>query len=235
MNDQAAIKTQLSHIHEQIESACRQAGRPADSVRLLLATKTVEPARIRLAINAGETLIGENKVQEYQQKAADLADLSCERHFIGHLQTNKAKEVLKYVSCIQSVDRLSLAEKLNTLLKAEDRKLSIYLQVNTSFEDSKFGCNPTEVYTLMEQLQTLDALKVKGLMTIGLFSDDEKEVRKSYQLLREIREKGQQLGLLPAGQLELSMGMSNDLKWAIQEGATMVRVGSAIFGNRIYT
>lgn len=235
MNDQAAIKTQLSHIHEQIESACRQAGRPEDSVRLLLATKTVEPARIRLAINAGETLIGENKVQEYQQKAADLADLSCERHFIGHLQTNKAKEVLKYVSCIQSVDRLSLAEKLNTLLKAEDRKLSIYLQVNTSFEDSKFGCNPTEVYTLMEQLQTLDALQVKGLMTIGLFSDDEKEVRKSYQLLREIREKGQQLGLLPAGQLELSMGMSNDLKWAIQEGATMVRVGSAIFGNRIYT
>lgn len=233
--DQAnEIKENLHNIHQQIADACQAAGRPENSIRLLLATKTVTPERIRMAIDAGETLIGENKVQEYQQKAAELADLDIERHFIGHLQSNKIKEVLKYVSCIQSIDRHSLAEKLQAQLDQRDSSLDIYIQVNTSFEPSKFGCAPTDAFDLMEKIQRMARLRVKGLMTIGLFSDQEKAVRKSYQLLRNIKEEGQQNGLLPAGEVELSMGMSSDLPWAIKEGATMVRVGSAIFGKRNY-
>lgn len=234
MDEVLEIKAHLRNIHQQIAAGASAAGRSENTVRLLLATKTVTPERIRMAIEAGENLIGENKVQEYQQKATALADLDFERHFIGHLQSNKIKEILKYVSCIQSVDRPSLAEKLQDQLNKLDRSLDIYIQVNTSFEPSKFGCAPEQAFELMEIIQGLNRLRVKGLMTIGLFSDEEKAVRKSYQLLRNIKEEGQQKGLLPDGHLELSMGMSNDLSWAIQEGATMVRVGSAIFGKRNY-
>lgn len=234
MQEANIIRENLRAIHHQIDEACEKANRANGSVRLLLATKTVAPEIIRMAIENGENLIGENKVQEYQQKAAALADLACERHFIGHLQTNKAKEILKYVSCIQTVDRLSLAQKLDGLLKQEDRQLDVYIQVNTSFEESKFGCAPQAAMELIEQVNSTGSLRIKGLMTIGLFSDQEVAVRKSYALLRQIKEKGQQLGILPKGDLELSMGMSSDLLWAIQEGATMVRVGSAIFGKRNY-
>lgn len=228
------ITDNLSFVHQQINNACYKAGRPEGAVRLLLATKTVAPDRIRMAIAAGESLIGENKVQEYQQKADALADLTCERHFIGHLQTNKVKEILRYVTCIQSVDRLSLAEKLQAQLESLNRTIDIYIQINTSGEQSKSGVAPGEALRLMEQIQGLSRLKVKGLMTIGLFSDEESPVRKSYALLRAFLDKGQQEGLLPAGALELSMGMSGDLDWAIQEGSTMVRIGSAIFGQRHY-
>ena len=205
-----------------------------DEVKLLLATKTVEPERIKMAIEAGANLIGENKVQEYQQKADALKDTVCERHFIGHLQTNKVKEILKYVTCIQSVDRLSLAEKIESQLEILDMDLDIYIQVNTSGENSKSGVPAEDAFKLMEAVAGLPRLKVKGLMTIGLFSDNEVSVRKSYALLRDFRDQGQMLGLLPQGALELSMGMSGDLDWAILEGATMVRVGSAVFGSRNY-
>ena len=233
MEEKLHIEQQLLSVNGQIATAKQKAGRE-DEVRLLLATKTVEPERIKMAIAAGATLIGENKVQEYQQKAEALKDIVCERHFIGHLQTNKVKEILKYVTCIQSVDRLGLAEKLQTQLEHLDKHLDIYIQINTSGEESKSGVAPEQAFSLMEKIAGLPRLKVKGLMTIGLFSDEEIPVRKSYSLLREFREKGQRQGLLPVGHLELSMGMSGDIDWAIQEGSTMVRVGSAVFGKRHY-
>ena len=234
MESRQNIIDNLLFIHRQISEACVKAGRPEGAVKLLLATKTVEPERIRMAIESGESLIGENKVQEYQQKAEALSDLTCERHFIGHLQTNKVKDILKYVSCIQSVDRLSLAEKLQTQLEKLDKTIDIYIQVNTSGEQSKSGVPPEEALALMEKIKSMPRLKVKGLMTIGLFSDQESPVRKSYALLRDYLHKGQEEGLLPEGPLELSMGMSGDLHWAIQEGSTMVRIGSAVFGKRHY-
>ena len=233
MKMKAEIERRLLAIRGQIKEAEIKAGR-AGEVKLLLATKTVEPERIRMAIQAGATLIGENKVQEYQQKAAALQDVVCERHFIGHLQTNKVKEILKFVTCIQSVDRMSLAEKLNAHAQAADKQLDIYIQINTSGEQSKSGVPPKEAFGLMEGIAGLSNLRVKGLMTIGLFSDEEIPVRKSFSLLREFRTEGQQKGLLPSGELELSMGMSGDMDWAIQEGSTMVRVGSAVFGKRNY-
>lgn len=232
MNDRENIIEGIGIIRNEINVACEKSGRNNDEVKLLLATKTVSPDRIRMAIEAGESLIGENRVQEYTEKFEAIKDLNCERHFIGHLQTNKVKEVLKYVSCIQSVDRIELAEKLDSRLQNEGRSLDIFVQVNTSFEESKFGVTPEEAFALIKKINALDTLKIKGLMTIGLFSDEEVLVKKSYRLLREIKDRAIAEGLVTDDCGALSMGMSNDLQWAIEEGATMVRVGSAIFGRR---
>ncbi|AYD46286.1 MAG TPA: YggS family pyridoxal phosphate-dependent enzyme [Arachidicoccus soli] len=232
MNDRENIIAGIKNTREEINIACEKSGRNRSEVKLLLATKTVSADRIRIAIEAGERLIGENRVQEYSEKFEAIKDLNCERHFIGHLQTNKIKEVLKYVSCIQSVDRIELAEKLDSRLQFEGRSINIFVQINTSFEESKFGIPPEEAFALIKKINNLDTLKIKGLMTIGLFSDDEVLVKKSYHLLREIKDKAIAEGLIAKDCSELSMGMSNDLEWAIAEGATMVRVGSAIFGRR---
>ena len=232
MTEQEEVLSGLKTIHARIKNACEKAARAENEVKLLLATKTVPAEKIRFAINAGETLIGENHVQEYAEKYEALKDLDCERHFIGHLQTNKIKDVLKYVSCIQSVDSINLAEKLDYRLQQEGKSINIYVQVNTSFEESKFGVEPDNAFNLIKRINQLDSLKIKGLMTIGLLSEDETMVKKSYRLLREIRDRAIAEALLPADCKELSMGMSHDLDWAIAEGATMVRVGTAIFGKR---
>lgn len=232
MTEQQEILSALQTIHTRINNACKKAGRGADEVRLLLATKTVPPEKIRMAVEAGETLIGENRVQEYTEKFDAIKDLPCERHFIGHLQTNKIKEVLKYVSCIQSVDRIDLAEKLDARLQHEGRSIDIFVEVNTSFEESKSGIEPAKAFDLIKRINRLGTLKIKGLMTIGLLSEDELLVKKSYRLLRELRDEAIAKGLLAVDSDELSMGMSNDLEWAVEEGATMVRVGSAVFGKR---
>ena len=232
MTAQEEVLSGLKTIHARIKNACEKAERAESEVRLLLATKTVSAEKIRYAINAGETLIGENHVQEYAEKYEALKDLACERHFIGHLQTNKIKEALKYVSLIQSVDSINLAEKLDGRLQQEGRSINIYVQINTSFEESKFGVEPNKAIDLIKRINHLDTLKIKGLMTIGLLSEDETMVKKSYRLLREMRDRAISEGWLAADGRELSMGMSHDLDWAIEEGATMVRVGSAIFGKR---
>lgn len=234
MNEQDSIAENLKEIHHRIESACQKANRSTQDVKLLMATKTVSPERIRMAVACGEHLIGENKVQEYDQKFEATKDLDVERHFIGHLQTNKVKDVLKYVSCIESVDRLSLIEKLDSRLQQEGRSIDIFMEVNTSGEESKSGTNPTEAIALLKTIQKYDTLTIKGLMTIGMPSEEEQIVRSCFQTLQKIKSEGQQLGLLPAI-CEMSMGMSHDLDWAIQEGSTIVRVGSAIFGKRDYS
>lgn len=223
MND---IITNLQHVHQRIKAACESAGRDVADVQLLLATKTVPPERIRVAIEAGETLIGENKVQEFREKHEALKDLTVERHFIGHLQTNKIKDVLKYVTCVQSLDRLSLAQELDKRLQAEGRSLDVFIQVNTSYEESKFGMAPGAVADFINSIHPLDTLRIKGLMTIGLLDVEPEKMRPSLQLLRTIRE---QLGM---EHLKLSMGMSQDLELAIAEGSNIVRIGTSIFGNR---
>ena len=225
------ILENLSQIHNRINKACYKCGRDSTEVKLLLATKTNSAAKILTALNSGETLIAENKVQELKEKYEELKGVPHESHFIGHLQTNKVKEVIKYASCIQSVDRLKLAEKLQQRLEFEDKTINVFLQVNTSFEESKFGIAPKDIVELANAVNKLDRLHIKGLMTIGLFSADENNVRKCFQLLKEIQKD--LLGRnIPVH--ELSMGMSNDLEIAIEEGATIVRVGSAIFGERPY-
>lgn len=224
-----AIAENIRHIRAQMTAACKRAGRNPETVRLLLATKTISAENICKALATGETLIAENKVQELKEKFEDLWAIPHETHFIGHLQTNKIKEVLKYADCIQSVDRLPLAEKLQQRLAFEDRNIDVFLQVNTSYEASKFGVDPAQALDFARQVMQFDRLRIKGLMTIGLFSADAEKVRKCFRLLRQIQQDILALGI-PAH--ELSMGMSNDFETAIEEGATMVRVGTAIFGQR---
>ena len=222
----------LKQVHDRIENACQLSGRKASDVQLLLATKTVSAEKIRIAIEAGETLIGENKMQEFRDKDADLKDLEIERHFIGHLQTNKIKDVLKYVTCIQSLDRLNLAQELDKQLQKDKRTLDVFVQVNTSFEESKFGLSPNEVISFIKEIKKYDTLKIKGLMTIGLLDVEKEKMRPSLRLLREIRDEIYAEKIEGINNLKLSMGMSQDLELAIAEGSNMVRVGTSIFGNR---
>lgn len=222
----------LKQVHDRIENACKVSGRNVSDVQLLLATKTVPAERIRIAIEAGENLIGENKMQEFRDKDSELKDLKIKRHFIGHLQTNKVKDVLKYVSCIQSLDRLSLAEELHKQLQKENRNLDVFVQVNTSFEESKFGLQPSEVISFIKEIRKYDTLKIKGLMTIGLLDVEKEKMRPSLRLLREIRDEIYEAEIDGITNLKLSMGMSQDLELAIAEGSNMVRIGTSIFGNR---
>ncbi len=229
-----SILNNLKTIHKRINNACKVNERNPGEVRLLLATKTVSVDKIKTALQAGEGLIGENKVQELKQKSDALRDVPHESHFIGHLQTNKVKEVLKYVSCVQSLDRLRLAEKLDQRLQFEGRSLDVLVQVNTSGEQSKFGLHPNEIMKFVEQVATLDTLKIKGLMTIGLFSAELEKVRQCFRLLGRLRQRIEAAAFPNVEMKELSMGMSGDLETAIAEGATIVRVGTAIFGERPY-
>jgi len=226
------IISNLKEVHDRIEAACKLSGRNPLDVQLLLATKTVPADKIRISIEAGENLIGENKMQELRDKDLGLKELNVERHFIGHLQTNKIKDVLKYVSCIQSLDRLNLAQELDKQLQKERRNLDVFIQVNTSFEESKFGLKPDEVISFIREMNHYGTLKIKGLMTIGLLDVEKEKMQPSLRLLREIRDEIYKAKIEGISELKLSMGMSQDLEMAIAEGSNMVRIGTSIFGNR---
>ena len=220
----------LSLIKERINTICIENGRDPNEVKLLLATKTVSAERIKIAINAGHVLIAENKVQELKEKFEALQGIPHTNHFIGHLQTNKIKDLLNCnVSCIQSVDRLNLAGKLHRRLQLESKTMEVLIQVNTSFEESKFGVSPDNAIELIKQVSQLDTLKIKGLMTIGLLSAEAEKVRKCFRLLKDIQQQVVALKIPNVEMKELSMGMSGDFEVAIAEGATHVRIGSAIF------
>lgn len=228
------IKLNLDAVHKRIENACRSCGRNPNDVQLLMATKTVEPDRILKAMSYGNFLIGENKVQELTEKFASLSSIKHETHFIGHLQTNKIKDVIKYADCIESVDRFELAEKLSKRLQPENKSIDILIQVNTSAEDSKFGCVPDDAINLVEKIASLPNLRIKGLMTIGLFSDDAIRIRACFKLLQKIKQDILKKNIPNVSMQVMSMGMTGDLEIAIEEGSTLIRVGTAIFGKRIY-
>lgn len=225
----------LKLVQRRIDKACEKNNRDSSEVRLLLATKTVEAERIAMALQQGYRLIAENKVQEVKSKYEVLKNIDHEAHFIGHLQSNKIKDLLKCgVSCIQSLDRFDLAEKLNQRLVVMDRKMDVFIQVNTSNEESKFGAHPDDALDLVRKVAALENLQIKGLMTIGLFSAETEKVRQCFKLLKNIQQQVLQENIPGVEMKELSMGMSGDLETAIEEGATIVRVGTAIFGQRIY-
>lgn len=228
------ISKNLTNIQQRIQQACKRANRDPDEVRLLLATKTVQVEKIRFALNQGVNLMGENKVQELSEKYHNLSGLNPEIHFIGHLQTNKAKDVIKYATCIQSLDRYKLAKKLHNRLTAENKQIDAFIQVNTSYEESKFGASPENALELVKRVAQLNTIKIKGLMTIGIFSAKPEKIRKCFSLLKNLQQRISILDLPNVSMNELSMGMSGDLEIAIEEGATIVRVGTAVFGERLY-
>ncbi|MCP3775067.1 YggS family pyridoxal phosphate-dependent enzyme [Paenibacillus sp. MZ04-78.2] len=227
------VEENLKTVRQQMELACQASGRKIEDVELLLATKTVPLEKLQRAIQVGETLFGENKAQELRDKFPLMQQYNqVEWHFIGHLQTNKVKDVVKYVTLIHSVDRLKLGQALHHQLVKENKTMNILVQINTSYEESKFGASPETALELVEQLSQFETLNVKGLMTIGKLNATNDETRHCFRLLKciqtQIREKK-----FPRVEMEiLSMGMSGDFKVAIEEGATIIRVGTSVFGQR---
>jgi pyridoxal phosphate enzyme (YggS family) len=195
-------------------------------------SKTVGEDRIRLAVAAGCRQLGENKVQEATRKHQSLADLDVDWSIIGHLQTNKARVVASYAAEFQALDSVRIAEALNRHLQASGRTLDVYVQVNTSAEESKFGLPPDEVPDFLALLPQYEHLRVRGLMTLAIFSSDTERVRQCFRRLRELRDRARVATPHLIGDGGLSMGMSGDYEVAIEEGATCVRVGQAIFGAR---
>lgn len=199
-------------------------------------SKTVEPARIRQAIEAGVRVLGENRVQEAANKIHELENTAAEHkvewHLIGHLQSNKARRAVELFSAIQSVDGFSLAARLNSLAGEAGKRLPVFLEINLAGEESKAGVTPEEVLPLCEQVSKLPALELKGLMAVPPFLDNPEEVRPYFRRLRQLRDDAQRAGIADEQFKELSMGMSNDFEIAIEEGATLVRIGTALFGER---
>jgi pyridoxal phosphate enzyme (YggS family) len=231
----AGLPDRLQDVARRVQEATTAAGRPAGSARLLLATKTIAASVVLEAVGAGFGLIGENRAQEVVAKADELeaSGLSYECHFIGHLQRNKINQVLPHVSCIETVDSIDLAQRLDARLAAPERQLDVLVQVNVSGEPSKSGVTIADVPALLEAIAGLPRLRVTGYMTIGLNSADVGAVRAGYRSLTAFRDDALVRGLRGADRAtELSMGMSGDFADAIAEGATIVRVGSAVFGSR---
>lgn len=227
------VEENLKRVREQMEAACARSGRRLEDVKLLLATKTVTLEKLQMAMQAGEVLFGENKAQELRDKFPLMQQYNrVEWHFIGHLQTNKVKDVVKYVTLIHSVDRLKLGQALNQQLLKENKTMDILVQVNTSYEESKFGVPPESALELVEQLAALERIRIKGMMTIGKWKGTPEETRQCFRLLKSIRDQIREKVIPHVGMDELSMGMSGDFEAAIEEGATIIRVGTKIFGER---
>ncbi|MEO8653467.1 MAG: YggS family pyridoxal phosphate-dependent enzyme [Ramlibacter sp.] len=223
----------LAAVRERIAAACRISGRDPADVRLLAVSKTIDEARVRMAYAAGCRWLGENKVQEAYAKWEAMADLKDLRwSVIGHLQTNKAKLVARFASEFQALDNLRVAAALDRYLQTLGRELDVFVQVNSSGEASKYGLHPDAVLEFVRQLPAFSALRVRGLMTLAALSDDAVRVRGCFALMRQLRERLRQDAPDGVDLAELSMGMSGDYALAVEEGATVVRVGQAIFGAR---
>ncbi len=227
------IESNLEKVKERIAQAALRAGRSPDDIQLVAVSKTMSAETVRRAIEAGVSILGENYLQEARKKIEEIGH-AVRWDFIGHLQSNKAKYVVDLFDIIQSVDRLSLAQEINRLALKKGKTVKVLLQVNISGEEAKSGIDPAGAATLVRETLNLSNLSVQGLMTMPPFFDDPEEARPYFVALRELRdtlrkEHGEYIALK-----ELSMGMSADFEIAIEEGSTIVRVGTAIFGERTY-
>jgi len=227
----STIVENLNRLQERMQKAAEGAGRPPEKIRLVAVSKTVEPGRIIEAVQAGVKILGENYVQEAQKKILEVGG-GVSWHFIGHLQTNKAKYAIRFFDCIHSVDRISLAEELSRIAKPQGKLLPIFLQVHLSGETTKFGAKEEEVFGLAERVSTLEGISVQGLMTMPPYFDNPEDARPYFIKLRRLADRLVALKIPGIAMAELSMGMSNDFEVAIEEGATLIRVGTAIFGPR---
>lgn len=229
-----AIAENLARIREAMQQACMQANRDSDAVKLLAVTKTVEPDRINEAIRLGVTQIGENRVQEYLGKKDALQIDAASVHLIGHLQTNKVRQIVGQVGMIESVDSLRLGEAISRRSEELGIVTPVLVEVNIGGEEAKSGTAPESLEELLWHLGQLSGISVRGLMTVPPILDSEKEKRqifsKMYRLFVDIGAKN----IDNISMQELSMGMSGDYREAILEGSTIVRVGSALFGLRQY-
>ncbi len=226
-----SIPENLEAVRTRIRNAALRAGRDAGSVRLVVVTKTVDIERIRAAVAAGAAILGENRVQEARDKIETLGR-PASWHLIGRLQANKAKYAVRLFDLIHSVDSLGLAQELDRQAEKIGKKQDILVEVNVSGETAKAGISPQDGETLLREITRLPHLAIRGLMTMPPFSDDPEEARPHFRRLRELAQELTDQKIPGISLAELSMGMSGDFEVAVEEGATMVRVGSAIFGER---
>ncbi|MGV8081838.1 MAG: YggS family pyridoxal phosphate-dependent enzyme [Syntrophales bacterium] len=227
-----SVHENIADVREEIARAARKAGRSPAEVRLMAVTKTVDDDRIREAIAAGVDLIGENYVQEARRKI-ELLGTPLPWHFIGHLQTNKAKYAVRLFDLIHSVDRVDLARELNRRAAAQEMILKILVEVNVSGEASKSGVPALEALALVRSIAEFPRLSVRGLMTMPPWFDDPEEARPHFAALRNLADSIRRERIENVHMEELSMGMTNDYQVAVEEGATIVRIGRAIFGERL--
>ena len=225
MDSQAPVdvRANLERVQAAIAGACRRAGRPAGEVLLVAVSKTMDVARVRQAIDAGVVALGENRVQEAKEKIEALGH-PVPWHLIGHLQTNKAKDAVRLFDCIQSLDRLDLAREIDRRARALGRTVDALIEVNVGDEPQKAGARPDEVKALLDATGSLGGIRIRGLMAIPPAVASAELSRPYFRRLRELRDA--------CGLEHLSMGMSADYEVAVEEGATIVRVGTAIFGPR---
>lgn len=230
-----AIAENIARVQERMAAAARRAGRRPEDVTLMAVSKTFPAAAIREAYAAGLRVFGENRVQEFAEKAPGLAGLGdAEWHLIGHLQSNKANKAAEIFHAVDSVDSLRLAEKLDAAAAKAGRKLAVLIEVNIGGEEAKSGlaANAKEFEEVLQAGGRLEHLKIRGLMTIPPFSENPEDARPFFRRLRQLREATAMRRLPAVGMEVLSMGMSHDFEVAIEEGSSYVRVGTAIFGPR---
>lgn len=236
MSEAESLKARLEAVRERISAACRRADRAETDVSLVAVSKTVPVERILTAIEAGVEILGENRIQEAAEKIPGLEQISSERgvkwHMIGHLQSNKARRAVELFDCIESVDSLKLAARLDAIAGETGRVMPVLLEVNLGGEESKSGIDAGEALQVCEQISRMRNLSLLGLMTVPPFLEDLEEIRPFFRRLRALRDEAVAVGAVGQQFKELSMGMSHDFEVAIEEGATLVRIGTAIFGAR---
>lgn len=227
-----AIEHNLRRVEKRIALAAEGCGRAPDAVRLVAVAKTKPAGVVRVAVTAGALRIGENYIQEAREKFAALSDLPIEWHFIGHLQTNKAKYAVRLFDLIHTVDSLRLASELDTQARKIGKIQNVLVQINIGGEKTKSGGTPEEAPSLISDISRLKNLRVRGLMTMPPFFDDPQRAQPFFAELRRLRDRIQSQGPPGLDLRELSMGMTGDFEAAVAEGATLVRIGTAIFGER---
>lgn len=228
-----SIQNNIIAIQENIENALKRSGREKEKVELIAVTKTIGIDKIKEAIDVGILDIGENRVQELETKY-NLIGNKINYHMIGHLQTNKVKNIIGKTRLIHSLDRISLAMELDKRAKNIDKVAEVLLQVNVAEEESKFGLKVEEVLHFIEEILSLNNIKVRGLMTVAPFTTDKILLRKVFRTLNVLKKDIESRNYGNLSMDYLSMGMTNDYELAIEEGSNMIRIGSAIFGKRNY-
>ena len=228
----AALQDRLAQVRERIARAAERAHRDPALVRLVAVSKTFDADCVRAVAEAGQIDFGENKVQEAALKRQDTADLPIRWHLVGHLQSNKVRKAASEFDVVHSIDDAELLEKLESAAKASGRRVEAYIQVDLAREATKHGAREDDVPRILEVAATCEAVAVRGLMLLPPFFDKPDDARPWFRRLRSLRERLASAGVNPALMAELSMGMSHDFETAIEEGATVVRVGTAIFGAR---
>ena len=233
MSDQD-IAQNLKTIQQKIESAAKEAGRNPDEITLVAVSKTKPTSDILEAIEAGTLHFGENRMKELEDKMGEIENSDVVWHFIGNIQTNKIKYIADGVNWIHSVEKAKYLKEIEKRAGKANRVVNALIQVNISDEKQKGGCKPEDLAGILEKAQDYDHVVVRGLMGMASFVDDPEEVRSEFKLLKELFDSHQKYNKGSVNLEHLSMGMTNDMEVAIQEGSTMVRIGSAIFGERNY-